>query len=204
MIILKNENMKKNLILVVSILALLIGYSACKTQKKINNVTGSKEVIEPFSSKEYKTDDEYFRANASGNSPNIDDARTDALLNAHGRLAIEIKSVITIALKKFTDNLTTGGKQSFERELRNETWLFVDEQTHNGSRVIGDKLFIENDKSYTCWVVIEISTKTILDGVNTEISKDQKLQISFDQKKFAEEVKKEKENRAKEKAINEK
>ena len=195
--------MKTNSILLVCIGALLIGFSACKTQKTVQKITDATEVLEPFSGKEYLTDSEYFRASASGTSPNREDAKTTAYTNAYATLGLNIKVLLTRAIDNFTQRLDAGVKQDFEGSLSNHTWIFIDE-TIKGSRTIGSKLFLEKDKSYTSYVAIEVSTKSILDGMNTEISKNKKMEISYDRKKFAEDVEKEKERMAKEKASNEK
>ena len=59
-------------------------------------------------------------------------------------------------------------------------------------------LFKETDNTYTCWVVVEMGTKSILEGASNQISKDKKLEVNYDQKKFAEEVEREKEKMSKE------
>ena len=48
----------------------------------------------------------------------------------------------------------------------------------------GEKLFKETNGSYSYWVVIEVSKKSILEAVNDKISKNEKLQLDYDKKKF--------------------
>ena len=47
-----------------------------------------------------------------------------------------------------------------------------------------EKIFKEQDGSYSYWTAIEVSKQSILDGVNNTISKNAKLQLDYDKKKF--------------------
>jgi len=49
-----------------------------------------------------------------------------------------------------------------------------------------EKIFKEQDGSYSYWIAIEVSKQSILDGVSNNISKNEKLQLDYDKKKFEE------------------
>ena len=193
----------KNAILLMSVMVILTANNACKTPKSVEVATGAKEVSLPFSGKEFKSDKEYFRAMGSGKSPDKEDARRIAALSASQRLSANIKEVLSSAMRQYTQTLDGNGKQEFEGSFSNQTWTFV-EQTLVHSTVKDEKLFIETDKTYTCYVVKEISTQPILEEVNNQISKNKKLEINYDQKKFAEDVDKEKQKMAEDRRANEK
>ena len=52
--------------------------------------------------------------------------------------------------------------------------------------MVDEKVFKETDGKYSYWVAIETSKQAILDGVSDKISKNQKLQLDYDKKKFEE------------------
>ena len=60
----------------------------------------------------------------------------------------------------------------------------VVEQTLTDVKLMDEKIFKETDGSYSYWAAIEVSKQSILDGVNNKISKNEKLQLDYDKKKF--------------------
>mgnify|MGYP007096466174 CR=1 FL=1 len=57
---------------------------------------------------------------------------------------------------------------------------------HNYEYDIDEKIFKETDGRFSYWVAIETSKESILDGVVSKISKNEKLQLDYDKKKFEE------------------
>lgn len=187
----------KSILISLTVSGILMTVTSCKAPQQLEKATGAVEISVPFSDSKYKTDKDFFRSTASGNSPSLEDARSIALLNAKNRLAGVVKTVLSSARRQFTQTMNAGGGKEFESKDSNQTWAFVDQALYSISS-IDEKIFKETDNSYTCWVVVEMSTKSILDGVNKEISNDKKLEVNYDQKKFAEDVEKEKAKMAKE------
>lgn len=187
----------KSLLITTAISGIMLTVTSCKTPQKIEKTTGAVEISVPFSDSKYKTDKDFFRSTASGNSPSLEDARSISLLNAKNRLAGVVKTVLSSARRQFTQTMNAGGGKEFESKDTNQTWSFIDQALYNIPSV-DEKIFKETDNTYTCWVVVEMGTKSILEGVNNEISKDKKLEVNYDQKKFAEEVEREKEKMSKE------
>ena len=187
----------QNLIIPSLMIAMVLSATSCKTTKNIEKTTGAVEISVPFSDSKYKTDKDYFRSTASGNSQSLEDARSIALLNAKNRLAGVVKTVLSSARRQFTETMNAGGGKEFESKDTNQTWSFIDQELNNIPSV-EEKIFKETDNTYTCWVVVEMGTKSILEGASNQISKDKKLEVNYDQKKFAEEVEREKEKMSKE------
>jgi hypothetical protein len=177
--------MKKSyLILSACIVSSLIIFS-CSGPKKLEVKAGSEEITVPLSGKEYQSNKDFFRAKSSGKSPDMATARKIALNNAKG----EIAGLINTKLKSVTDNYTNqrsvANAQDFENKFENLTREVVDQQLTDIS-VIGEKTFAEKDGAYTCWVAIEISKEALLNSITNSVSKNQKLQIDYDKKKFEE------------------
>ena len=177
--------MKKNFILLVSTVALLICFSACKTKKSIQKETGSTEIKLPFSSKEYQTDKENFRAKQSGKSPDLATSKKIALQNAKSELAGNIQAIVKRVTDQYTNQRTVATAQDFENKFE-ELSREVVNQTITDVKIIGEKTFKETDGSYTYWIAVEMSKISVLDGINNKISKDAKLLLDYDKKKFEE------------------
>ena len=158
----------------------------CSGPKKIvkEKESGTEEVILPLSGKEYNSDKEYYRAKSLGKSKDIATAKQTALINAKA----EISSLIQSTLKTVTDNYTnqrsTGDAQDFENKFETITREVTNRELVDVS-IIGEKL-LKTGPSYEYWVAIEVSKEAILNGIDSSISQNKKLQIDYDKKKFEE------------------
>ena len=172
----------KNIFFYLACIVLAFSFNACKT-KKLTKVTGATEVVLPFSEDKYKTDKDFFRARSNGNSPDLATSKAKALLIAKSELAGSINTKIKEVMDQYTNERTVADKTDFENKFEKETRSVV-EQSLSGITMAGEKLFKETNGSYSYWVVIEVSKKSILEAVNDKISKNEKLQLDYDKKKF--------------------
>ena len=137
----------------------------------------------PLSGKQYRTDKEYFRSVQSGKSPDLSTAKKIALNNAKSEIAGLINSKIKTVTDNYTNQRSTANAQDFENKFETMTREVVNQQLSDIA-IKDEKIFKEKDNSYTYYVCIEISKESILNGINNNISKNQKLQIDYDKKKF--------------------
>ncbi len=156
-----------------------------EVRKKASAENGSTEITLPFQGKEYRTDKEFFRSVQSGKSPDMSTAKKIALNNAKAEIAGLINSKIKAVTDNYTNQHSTANAQDFENKFETMTREVVNQQLSDIS-IKDDKLFKEKDNTYTSWVCIEISKESILNGINSNISKNQKLSIDYDKKKFEE------------------
>lgn len=177
--------MKRNFILLVCTVAILFGINACKTKKPIQNVTGSTEISLPFTGKEYQSDKDFFRAKQLGKSPDLATSKKIALQNAKSELASNVQSLIKTVTDQYTNQRTVGTAQDFENKFEELTREVVNQNLAD-VKIIGEKTFKETDGSYTYWIAVEMSKTSVLDGINNKISKDAKLLLDYDKKKFEE------------------
>ena len=158
--------------------------SSCKGSKKLPSVqAGSTEVSLPLSGKEYKSDEENFRAVQSGKSIDLATAKKIALQNARTELAGNVESTMKAVIDNYTNQRTVGDKQEFESKFEEQSRLVIN-QTLNDVKIIGEKTFKETDGKFTFWVAIEMSKEPIVRNVSDRISKDAKMQLDFDQHRF--------------------
>jgi len=154
-------------------------------QKKLESQNGAKEIALPLSGKEYSSNKEFFRAKSSGKSPDMATAKKIALNNAKSEIAGLIKTTIKSLTDNYTNQRSVANAQDFENKFENLTREVVDQQLADIS-IIGEKVLQQKDNSYEYWVAIEISKEALLNGISNSVSKDQKLQIDYDKKKFGE------------------
>ena len=175
----------KSVLITVAITGIMMTVTSCKTPQKLEKTTGAVEISVPFSESKYKTDKEFFRAKQSGKSQDLATSKKIALQNAKSELAGNIKAVIKRVTDQYTNQRTVGDKQDFENKFEELAREVVD-QTLTDVRIIDEKIFKETDGRYSYWVAIETSKESILEGVAAKITKNEKLQLDYDKKKFEE------------------
>jgi hypothetical protein len=149
----------------------------------IQKETGAVEVTTPFSSKEYRSDSEFFRAVQSSNSNQLASAKKKAKLNACAGMAADIDRIVKIVTRTFLQEITTDKAQELGDIFQEEVRQGVNEEMSN-VREIGEKNFKETDGTYTCWIAIEVNKKEVFESIGSKISKNEKLQLFYDQQKF--------------------
>ena len=182
--------MKTDLNTTFTILVLIASMSlhSCKSKKaapSIDKQTGAIEISVPFSTKEYQSDKENFRAKASGNSMDLTTSKKIALQNAKSEMAGLIQTTIKKVTEQYTNQRQVSNTQEFSNKFE-EMAREVTNQDLTDVRVIGEKIFQEPNKNYTYWVAIEANKQNILNGIDKGISKNAKLMQDYDKKKFEE------------------
>ncbi|MDR2084709.1 MAG: LPP20 family lipoprotein [Bacteroidales bacterium] len=166
---------------------------SCKSSKSISKATKATEIEVPFSGKEYKSDANFFRASQVGRSTDLATAKKIALANARAGMAQEVQQLVQNVVSQYVNQRSISNKQEYESKFE-ELSVLVTKQMLNNTKTMAEKTFIEKDKSYSYWVVVEMSKTELLGGIEDKITKDEKLQLDFDkyqfEKIFNEEMKK--------------
>lgn len=162
--------------------ALMSVLYSCGGQKKAVN-EGKTEIILPFNSPADKSDMEYFRATASGSSPDREMARTIADLNARTQLATQITSVLKSVTERYMNQVNVADKADYAQKIEQNVRLVVNQEL-NEAVVRDEKLYQDEDGSYEYWINIEMPRANVVDGIKDIISKNEKLAVDFDQHLF--------------------
>lgn len=164
-------------------IALLFGLGACKSTKSYEKAAKATVIDLPLSSKEYRTDRDYFRAVQSGKSPDLATSKKIALHNAKSELAGNIQSTLKRVTEQFTNQRSIINGQEYANEFNELAREEVNRQL-NVVKIIGDKLMREKDGSYIYFIAIEMSKENLLNQISDKVSKDAKLQLEFDKQQF--------------------
>lgn len=184
--------MKKfNLKLTLGVITLLMLVTSCGTSKNTGTTAASNEVSIPFMETQYQSNDEYFRAKQVGESSNLSMAKKIALQNAKTEMAGNIESVVKAVIESYSNQRDIADMSEYESKME-EMSRNVINQKLTDVRIIGEKA-LQNNGKYSYWIVIESSKEAILNGLESGISSDQKLQLDYDkhlfEKTFNEEMK---------------
>jgi len=174
----------KNLKLFLIPTLALATLASCKSKKTpLQTQTGAVEISVPFSSKEYKTDNDFFRAKQSGKSPDLAAAKKIALQNAKSEMASNMQSMIKKVTDQYTNQHTVGKNQDFENKFE-ELAREVTNQSISNVTIKDEKIFQETDGGYTYWIAIEADKKEVFKQLDSKISNDAKLKVDYDKAKF--------------------
>lgn len=173
----------KQLLLIPALAALTL--AGCKSKKTtpVQKETGAVEITVPFSSKEYRSDENYFRAKQVGKSPDLATAKKIAFQNARAEMAANIQATVKRVTDQYTNQRSVGSAQEYENKFEELTREVVNMQMSN-VKEIGEKIFKEPDNSYSYWIAIEAGKKEVFDKMDAKISNDAKLKLDYDKQKF--------------------
>lgn len=159
--------------------------TGCKSKKTtpVQKETGAVEISVPFSSKEYRSDENNFRAKQVGKSPDIATAKKIAFQNARAEMAANINATVKRVTDQYTNQRTIGNTQEFENKFEELSREVVNMEMSN-VKEIGEKIFKESDGGYSYWIAIEANKKTVFDKLDAKISSDAKLRQDYDKMKF--------------------
>ncbi len=172
--------------LLIGVLALSL--SSCKSKKNVTPIeksTGAVEISVPFSSKEYYSDKDNFRAKSSGNSVDLQTSKKIAMQNAKSEMAGLIQTTIKKVTDQYTQQRQIGNQQEFNNKFE-ELAREVTNQQLTDIAVIGEKLFKEPNGTYTYWIALEANKQVVLNGIEKSVSNQKKLEQDYDKKKFEE------------------
>jgi hypothetical protein len=176
--------MKTSRLLIIPAVAVL-ALAGCKSKKAtpVAKETGAVEISVPFSSKEYRSDENNFRAKQVGKSPDISTAKKIAFQNAKSEMAGNINSVMKRVTDQYTNQRTVGNTQEFENKFEELAREVVNLEMSN-VKEIGEKIYKEPDGGYSYWIAIEANKKEVFDKIDARISNDAKLKLDYDKQKF--------------------
>jgi hypothetical protein len=176
--------MKTKQLLLIPALAVLT-LAGCKSKKgtPVQKETGAVEITVPFSSKEYRSDENYFRAKQVGKSPDLATAKKIAFQNARAEMAANIQATVKRVTDQYTNQRSVGNAQEYENKFEELTREVVNMQMSN-VKEIGEKIFKEPDNSYSYWIAIEAGKKEVFEKLDAKISSDAKLKLDYDKQKF--------------------
>lgn len=146
--------------------------------------SGVENVDLPLTGKEYQSDKEFYRAKSSGKSPDIATARKIALNNAKAEIAGLIKTKLKAVTQNYTNQRSTADALDFGNKFDNLTTEVVSQELVDVA-IIGEKLQ-KTANIYEYHIAIEVSKQSILNGITNSVTKNEKLMIDFEKKKFEE------------------
>jgi hypothetical protein len=157
--------------------------TSCGSSKKATAEKGYEEVQTFCSGPEYRTGDGIMRANASGNSNDMEISRDKAMTNARNRLSQQMEvfvSNLTDYYKKETDFMENSNMEKRFEEL-------IREVSNNKLQVtypICEKTTRNDSGNYISYVAVELGGEEFMEQSANRLSADEELKVDYDYEKF--------------------
>jgi hypothetical protein len=139
----------------------------------------------PFSEKEFKSNSDFLRVVAHGESVSSTLAEKIAMQNAQTNLASKINCLVKNVSEDYSKNISDANSNGFTTLFETQGRVITNE-TLSMINVLDKKVLLKPNNIYDIWVVIEVSKKSLLDGANKSMSNNKKLQLEADKIKFRE------------------
>lgn len=158
--------------------------SSCGGKQDIAKKTGFQEIEIPCTEKG-QSDAAFFRASNVGKSKDLATSKEKALLLCKQRLASLIGSTLKSVTERYASEMDAAGATEFNQNFENMTRDVVNQKLQDIT-VTCEKTGMTSDGMYETYMAIEVSKEAILNGINSGISRDKKLEVKYDQMKFKE------------------
>jgi len=174
--------------IIVGVLA--IGLASCSGSRKATKQTVGTIIKDLPCQKDGRSDKKYFRAYADAKSQNLNMARTKALTQAKANLASVINTTIKTVNDNYMNERQFDNKLEFEAKFESLTREVVKQELSN-IEVICEQQSVTKDGLYNKFIAIQIDKSSLVEAVESKLSKDQKLQVDYDKMKYQEVLDKE-------------
>lgn len=175
----------RTLILFLSAIILSAGIYSCKGKKEAAPPDGEVLVNNYCSGPEYFSNNEYFRANAIGESLDQMTSKKKAMNNAKAELAGAINTTIKATIDNYVNSRELNNQEEVEERFEGLTREVVNQQL-SGTKTICEKMTKTPDNKYKTYLAIELSGEELITKINDRLSKDDRLKIDYDYEKFKE------------------
>jgi hypothetical protein len=160
-------------------------FTSCKSSKEVTDVKNETLIEVYCSGPDYRSDKSNFRANATGESTDMEIARKKASSNSKAALASQIQTTI----KGVTDNYVNSREFNNVEEVEERFEVLnreVVNQQLNNVITICEKITQTKSGTYKCYMAIEMAVDALEEALNNKLSRDQRLKIDYDYEKYKE------------------
>ena len=167
-----------------------LGLTSCKSKKDQKAPAGETEIIVPCSGDDFFSNDQYFRANAMGESLDQAVSKKKAMSNARADLASAISTTIKGTIDNYVNSREFNNREEVEERFEGLTREVINQELA-GVKTICEKMYTTSEGKYKTYVAIELPGDELISKMNERLSKDERIRIDYDYEKFKEEFEKE-------------
>ncbi|MCB2194360.1 MAG: hypothetical protein KQH79_00780 [Bacteroidetes bacterium] len=160
-------------------------FTSCKSKKGVGDMPGEKVIELHCSGPEFRSDKNNFRANATGESSDMEIARKKATSNCKAALAGQIETVIKGTTDNYVNSREFNNVEEVEERFEALNREVINQQLNN-VRTICEKITQTKAGTYKCYMAIEMNVDALEEAMNNKLSRDQRLKVDYDYEKYKE------------------
>lgn len=167
-------------------LALPLAFVGCKKEAATTSTPdtrGEVRIVEYCSGPEFLTNKEYFRASATGSSPQREIAKKIARQNAEATLARAIEATVELVAENQATQLGFNTTEEATSKF-NELSRTIVNQRLNGAITICQELTMTTDKKYIAYLAIELSGADIADAYVESLKQEERIRAEYNYEQF--------------------
>ncbi|HIZ25574.1 LPP20 family lipoprotein [Barnesiella sp. An55] len=153
----------------------VISLASCSSTKQAAN-SGEQEVEQLC---HFLTSEEYFYANATAESTDMQMAKDKAVNSARASIASSISTAVENFSKRYRNDINTELNEKTEERLQ-----LITKQTLSGSTIVCDRIVRTADGKYRAYISVGLSKTEITDAIEKAILEDEKLKLDYQQAQF--------------------
>ena len=162
--------------------------TGCKGNKDIASTPvsrGEVRIVEYCSGPEFLTNGEFFRASATGTSPQREIAKKIARQNAEATLARAVEATVEIVAENQATQLGFGTKEEATSKFNELSRTIVNKKL-TGAVTICQELTLTEEKKYIAYLAIELSGGQLADAYVEGLQQEERIRAEYNYDQFKE------------------
>lgn len=162
--------------------------SGCKGNKETASTPetrGEVRIVEYCSGPDYLTNGEYFRASATGTSPQREIAKKIARQNAEATLARAVEATVEIVAENQATQLGFGTTEEATSKFNELSRTIVNKKL-TGAITICQELTMTEDKKYIAYLAVELSGAELADAYVEGLKQEERIRAEYNYDQFKE------------------
>jgi hypothetical protein len=167
---------------------LALGLTSCKGEKETTSTPDSRgevRLIEYCSGPEFLTNGEFFRASATGSSPQREIAKKIARQNAEATLARAVEATIEIVAENQATQLGFNTTEEATSKFNELSRTIVNKQL-TGAVTICQELTMTEGNKYIAYLAVELSGQNIADAYVDGLKQEERIRAEYNYDEFKE------------------
>lgn len=178
-------NMNRSTLLLLAASGAL-AFSGCKGNKETTSTPDSRgevRIVEYCSGPEFLTNGEYFRASATGTSPQREIAKKIARQNAEATLARAVEATVEIVAENQATQLGFGTTEEATSKFNELSRTIVNKEL-TGAITICQELTMTEDKKYIAYLAIELSGGQLAEAYVQGLKQEERIRAEYNYDQF--------------------
>ena len=159
--------------------------TGCKKTQPVSKIKGQTKVVQFCTGDEYESNGKYFRSSATGNSQNMEIAKSKARTAASAKLAQSVSQTVRSVTERHVSSTEYNNREEATGAFDELQRIVVDQEL-KGAITICDELTIDESGMYYAYVSLELSGEKIATAYSEKISSDERIMAEFNRERFKE------------------